>query len=37
MKQITKQQIIGTTLVILGGGYLVFKLLIWAIDSSSYL
>lgn len=37
MKQYTKQQIIGATLVIAGASYLLLKLLVWAIDSSSYL
>lgn len=37
MKQVTKQQIIGATLVVMGAAYLILKLLVWAIDSSTYL
>lgn len=37
MKQISKQQVIGASLIIMGAAYLLLKLLVWAIDSSTYL
>lgn len=37
MKQISKQQVIGATLILIGAAYLILKLLVWAIDSSTYL